>query len=191
MSMRGVFARGASVTVQRFCPRRLHLSSALPFGRGWGGVAAHLWLLKPILTPFLAGAVLEYILDPAVEWLVRRRIPRAAAAGLVLALLVAVLEPDPVRNLVAVGIVFGLGLLLESFVLTPWLVGQRIGLHPVAVVLALLAFGHAFGFFGVLLALPASAALLVGLRHLRDASFASPFYRDGAVRPTRQTGRAL
>ena len=46
--------------------------------------------------------------------------------------------------------------------------GKRIGLHPVAVIFALLAFGQIFGFFGVLLALPASAALLVGLRHLRS-----------------------
>lgn len=98
--------------------------------------------------------------------------------GLLLALVVAVLDPDPVRSLIVVGVVFGCGQLLESFVLTPWLVGQRIGLHPVAVVFALLAFGHVFGFFGVLLALPASAVLLVGLRHLRDAYFSSAFYRD-------------
>lgn len=98
--------------------------------------------------------------------------------GLLLALLVAVLEPDPVRSLIVVGVVFGFGQLSEGFVLTPWLVGQRIGLHPVAVVFALLAFGHVFGFFGVLLALPASAVLLVGLRHLRDAYFSSAFYRD-------------
>lgn len=98
--------------------------------------------------------------------------------GLALALLVAVLEPDPPRNLLIVGVVFGCGQLLEGFVLTPWLVGQRIGLHPVAVVFALLAFGHVFGFFGVLLALPASAVLLVGLRHLQEAYLASRFYRD-------------
>jgi predicted PurR-regulated permease PerM len=99
--------------------------------------------------------------------------------GLGLALLVAALQDSPVRNLVVVGIVFGCGQVLESFFLTPRIVGQRIGLHPVAVVFALLAFGHVFGFFGVLLALPASAVLLVGLRHLRDAYLASGFYRSG------------
>ncbi|MFM8291819.1 MAG: AI-2E family transporter [Planctomycetia bacterium] len=56
----------------------------------WLAVGAALlwivWLLGPILTPFLAGAVLAYILDPVVEWLVRRRVPRAAAAALVLLL---------------------------------------------------------------------------------------------------------
>ena len=60
----------------------------------------------------------------------------------------------------------------------PCLVGDRIGLHPLAVIFALLAFGQLFGFAGVLLALPASAALLVGLRHLRAAYVASPVYGD-------------
>ena len=99
--------------------------------------------------------------------------------GLALALMVAALQPDAARNLVVVAVVFGVGQLLESFVLTPRIVGQRIGLHPLAVVFALLAFGHVFGFFGVLLALPASAVLLVGLRHLKDAYVASPFYGAG------------
>jgi predicted PurR-regulated permease PerM len=102
--------------------------------------------------------------------------------GLVLALLAAAVQDHPVWNLVVVAVVFGLGQLLESFLLTPRIVGQRIGLHPVAVVFALLAFGHVFGFVGVLLALPASAVLLVGLRHLKDAYFASPFYRDAEGR---------
>jgi predicted PurR-regulated permease PerM len=48
--------------------------------------------------------------------------------------------------------------------LTPYLVGERIGLHPLAVIFALLAFGQLFGFFGVLLALPLAAMLAVGLR---------------------------
>jgi predicted PurR-regulated permease PerM len=71
------------------------------------------------------------------------------------------------HGLVAVAVVFGIGQLLESFVLTPRLVGERIGLHPVAVVFALLFFGSLFGFFGVLLALPAAAVTLVALRHAR------------------------
>ena len=63
-------------------------------------------------------------------------------------------------------------------VVTPLLVGERIGLHPVAVIFALLAFGQLFGFFGVLLALPASAVLLVGLRHLRAAYLAGSALRS-------------
>ena len=73
--------------------------------------------------------------------------------------------------------VYGIGQLLENYALVPWLVGTRIGLHPLAVIFALLAFGQLFGFAGVLLALPASAALLVGLRHLRAAYLDSPIYR--------------
>jgi predicted PurR-regulated permease PerM len=56
-------------------------------------------------------------------------------------------------------------------------VGDRIGLHPLAVIFALLAFGELFGFAGVLMALPASAALLVGLRHLRAEYVATELYR--------------
>lgn len=96
--------------------------------------------------------------------------------GLVLALIVAVLQPNLTHALIVVAVVFGFGQLLESFILTPRIVGQRIGLHPLAVIFALLAFGQVFGFFGVLLALPASAVLLVGLRHLRRAYLESPFY---------------
>jgi predicted PurR-regulated permease PerM len=73
--------------------------------------------------------------------------------------------------------VFAAGQLIEGFVVTPWLVGDRIGLHPVAVMFALLAFGHVFGFFGLLLALPASAAILVGLRHLQSRYASSRLYR--------------
>jgi len=77
----------------------------------------------------------------------------------------------------AVAAVYGVGQLLENYVLVPWLVGDRIGLHPLAVIFALLAFGELFGFAGVLLALPVSAALLVGLRHLRAAYLATDLYR--------------
>ncbi|TAK92505.1 MAG: AI-2E family transporter [Burkholderiaceae bacterium] len=99
------------------------------------------------------------------------------ALGLTLALLAAVLEPGGSTTVILVAVIYGLGQVVESFFLTPRLVGKRIGLSPVAVLFALLAFGQLFGFFGVLLALPASAALLVGLRHVRVAYLASDFYR--------------
>jgi predicted PurR-regulated permease PerM len=99
------------------------------------------------------------------------------ALGLVLALLVAALQFAGIGPIVAVLIVFGIGQLLESFLLTPFLVGSRIGLHPLAVIFALMAFGQLFGFFGILLALPASAALLVGLREVRGLYLASRFYQ--------------
>lgn len=97
-------------------------------------------------------------------------------SGLVLAVLAALLQGEGWSLLLGVGIVYGIGQVLESFGLTPYLVGERIGLHPLAVVFALLAFGELFGFVGVLIALPAGAAMLVGLRELRAAWFASPIY---------------
>lgn len=97
--------------------------------------------------------------------------------GLVLALLVALLQFKGMEPLIGVFIVYGIGQILEGFVLTPWLVGKRIGLHPLAVIFALLAFGQLFGFFGVLLALPASATLLVALREIRTLYYASHLYR--------------
>lgn len=88
-----------------------------------------------------------------------------SGAGLVLGTIAAVMQAPSLVPFV--WLVFGLGQLIEGFAVTPWLVGDRIGLHPVAVLFALLAFGQLFGFFGVLLALPASAAILVGLRHMQ------------------------
>lgn len=99
------------------------------------------------------------------------------ATGFLLALLVAALQFAGLGPIVAVLAIYGIGQLLESFLLTPYLVGERIGLHPLAVIFALMAFGQLFGFFGVLLALPASAALLVALRELRKLYLASRFYR--------------
>ena len=101
-----------------------------------------------------------------------------ALVGLFLATLAGINQFGSIFGLVGVWVVFGIGQLLEGFVVTPWLVGDRVGLHPVAVIFALLLFGHLFGFFGVLLALPASAALLVGLRRLRAKYLASDLYKS-------------
>ena len=73
--------------------------------------------------------------------------------------------------------VFGAGQILEGFVLTPRLVGKRIGLHPLAVIFSLLAFGQLFGFLGVLVALPVSAVLLVAIRRVRSGYLASHLYQ--------------
>jgi predicted PurR-regulated permease PerM len=101
------------------------------------------------------------------------------ALGSLFALVSGMLQLGPLPGLVATVVVYGIGQWLESFVLTPRLVGERIGLHPVAVILALLAFGALFGFVGVLVALPMSAVVAVGLRRLRRAWMASDFYRNG------------
>ena len=97
--------------------------------------------------------------------------------GLVLAVLAGVLQFSPSEALLMVAVVYGLGQLIESFVLTPRLVGERIGLHPLHVIFALMAFGQLFGFVGVLVALPASAVLLVAIRRLRAQYQASALYR--------------
>ncbi|MGQ0653200.1 MAG: AI-2E family transporter [Betaproteobacteria bacterium] len=96
--------------------------------------------------------------------------------GVVLATVSALLESGASTQLFWVWGAIALGQALEGMVITPLIVGERIGLHPVAVIFALLAFGQLFGFVGVLIALPASAALLVGLRHLRRAYLAGPLY---------------
>ncbi len=98
--------------------------------------------------------------------------------GLLLATLVALMQFSSIGGVIPVWIVFGIGQALEGMLVTPLLVGKRIGLHPVAVIFALLAFGQIFGFFGVLLALPASAALLVALRHLRNQYLNSSLYKE-------------
>ena len=84
--------------------------------------------------------------------------------GFLLGMLAALTQFSTPGAIIAVAIIFGVGQILEGFALTPYLVGDRIGLHPLAVIFALMAFGQLFGFVGVLLALPASAALLVALR---------------------------
>jgi predicted PurR-regulated permease PerM len=99
-------------------------------------------------------------------------------SGLVLATVAALMQFPSVAGVIPVWIVFAIGQTLEGTLVTPFLVGRRIGLHPVAVIFALLAFGQIFGFFGVLLALPASAALLVGLRHLGSRYLDSSLYKE-------------
>jgi len=96
--------------------------------------------------------------------------------GVFLATAAALLQFDNLTGVLWVWLAIGIGQALEGMAVTPLILGNRIGLHPVAVIFALLAFGQVFGFVGVLLALPASAVVLVGLRHLRAAYVASPLY---------------
>lgn len=78
-------------------------------------------------------------------------------------------------HLIAIVAVFMIGQALEGMVLTPLLVGDRIGLHPVAVIFAILAGGELFGFTGVLLALPVAAVIMVLVRHMHD------LYKDSNI----------
>jgi predicted PurR-regulated permease PerM len=97
--------------------------------------------------------------------------------GLILAILAGLLQFASIKALVMVAAVYGTGQVIEGFYLTPRLVGERIGLHPLAVIFALLAFGQLLGFVGVLIALPASAVLLVAIRRMRSGYFGSRLYQ--------------
>ena len=72
------------------------------------------------------------------------------------------------QHLAGVGVVFALGQVIESYWLTPKLVGDRIGLHPMAVIFAVMAGGTLFGFLGMLLALPVAAVANVLLRYAQE-----------------------
>lgn len=100
------------------------------------------------------------------------------ATALVLALISAALQIDSGVSFISIALLYLMGQALESFVLTPRLVGERIGLHPVLVVFALILFGDLFGFFGVLLALPMSAISLVIFRHAMASYKSSSWYRQ-------------
>ncbi len=97
--------------------------------------------------------------------------------GLLLALTAGLLQFTGWYGVIAVAIVYGTGQIVEGLYLTPRLVGERIGINPLMVIFALLAFGHLFGFVGVLIALPVSAVLAVAVRRLNSAWFASLLYR--------------
>ena len=99
--------------------------------------------------------------------------------GLTLALLTALLQGEGGWLLVEVVGVFTLGQLLSDLVLMPRLVGERIGLHPVLVIFAILVGGALFGFAGILLALPVAAACTVLVRYARERYLESRIYQEG------------
>ncbi len=96
--------------------------------------------------------------------------------GILVAGIAVLLQFQDAFYLIPVIVVFGIGQIFEGVVLTPIFVGDRIGLHPVAVIFAVLAGGQLFGFFGILLALPVAAVIMVLLRHAHDEYLKSVFY---------------
>lgn len=100
------------------------------------------------------------------------------ALAFILAVVLALLQFSSFADIIPVLVVFGIGQVVESYLLTPYLVGDRIGLHPAVVIFALMAGGQLFGFAGVLLALPVSAAVSIGLKHLKTSYFNSQAYLD-------------
>ncbi len=105
--------------------------------------------------------------------------------GIVFAIVAGLIQFGDPQVLIWIALVFGVGQMLEGMVLTPLLVGDKIGLHPVAVIFAILAGGQLFGFIGVLIALPVAAVIMVLLRHVHDRYVKSLLY--GAVADDEQT----
>src|SRR3569623_1219598 len=99
--------------------------------------------------------------------------------GVSFATIAVLMQYHDVFHLLLVFAVFGVGQTLESFVFTPWLVGDRIGLHPVTVIFAVMAGGLLFGFVGILLALPVAAVVGVLVRHMHQRYRASVLYAGG------------
>ncbi len=156
-----VIAKEVDAVVAEFLRGQLSVMLALSLFYSLG-----LWLagLESALSIGLIAGLLSFV--PYVGF----------ALAFAMAVILALLQFTSYVEVVPVLAVFGLGQIVESMVLTPFLVGDRIGLHPVVVMLALLAGGHLFGLAGVLLALPASAAIAVGLRHSKQSYLNSDTY---------------
>jgi predicted PurR-regulated permease PerM len=106
--------------------------------------------------------------------------------GFVAALVAALVQYGDWTHVLLVCGVFTVGQLLEGYVLVPRLVGGKIGLHPVAVIFAVLAGGHLFGFLGVLLALPAASVVVVVLRYVFARYRESNLYKAPAAPAERE-----
>ncbi len=102
--------------------------------------------------------------------------------GMLVAGVAAAMQFQELVPLLLVFAVFGVGQMLESFLLTPYLLGDRIGLHPVAVIFAVMAGGQLFGFVGILLALPVAAVIMVLLRHAHEEYVRSHLYGGASPR---------
>jgi predicted PurR-regulated permease PerM len=102
-----------------------------------------------------------------------------AIVGVTSACVAALSQFHELTPLIGVAVVFLIGQTLEGTVLTPKLVGDKIGLHPVAVIFSVMAGGQLFGFLGILLALPVASIIMVFLRHVHDIYRDSEFYGKG------------
>lgn len=86
---------------------------------------------------------------------------------LIASLIAATMQVGSTNAITGVLIVFLIAHAIENYLLTPYFIGERIGLHPVAVIFSVMAGGVLFGFFGILLALPVSAILMATFRFFR------------------------
>lgn len=107
-----------------------------------------------------------------------------AISGVAAGVIAAFVQYHDLMHVALVLGVFWIGHMLEAWVLAPNLVGDRIGLHPVAVIFAVLCGGHLYGFLGILLALPVAAVAMVLLRHAHERYLASSLYEVSTAEPT-------
>ncbi|HIA44736.1 MAG TPA: AI-2E family transporter [Methylococcales bacterium] len=101
--------------------------------------------------------------------------------GVVIACIAVIVQFQDIAQLMPVLAVFGVGQVIEGMLLTPWLVGDKIGLHPVTVIFAVLAGGQLFGFIGILIALPVASVIRVLFDHAHEKYTGSEFYRVKSV----------
>lgn len=102
-----------------------------------------------------------------------------SVTGVLMGVIAALVQYHDGLHVILVLTVFVVGNLLEGYVLVPRLVGEKIGLHPLAVIFAILAGGELFGFLGVLLALPIASVAMVLLRYAHERYRGSGLYRSG------------
>lgn len=99
-------------------------------------------------------------------------------SGLMFAMFIGLSQFSGAGNLLAIFIVFAIGHILEGGLVTPFMVGGRIGLNPIMIILSLMVFGKLFGLIGVLLALPLSTITVVLLRHAKQYYKSTHYYKD-------------
>ncbi len=99
-------------------------------------------------------------------------------SGFVIGMIVALVQWPNWTPIIITFVIFLVGQFLEGYVLSPKLVGESVGLHPVWLIFSLFAFGYLMGFVGLLIAIPLAAAVGVLLRFALSQYFASPFYTD-------------
>ncbi|MBT9567999.1 MAG: phosphoribosylaminoimidazolesuccinocarboxamide synthase [Thiobacillus sp.] len=177
-----MMSRLASLTPRGWMPAvsRIARSMDTVIGEFLRGQVAVMAALSAYYAIALWAAGLNYALPIGILTGVLSFVPFLGfGLGMILALLVALLQFTDWIGVAWIAGIYLAGQVLESYVITPRLVGERVGLHPVAIIFALAAFGQLFGFVGVLLAVPMAAVLLVALRELRGVYEASAFYRGG------------
>ena len=149
------------------------------FVRGQGIVCL---VLGTLYSVGLSAAGLNYGLLIGIGTGIMTFVPVVGTAlGLITASIVALMQGWPDLSLLAIVVgIFALGQALDSGFLSPRIVGPKIGLHPVALILALFVFSYLFGFVGVLVAVPMAAAVGVLIRYGLELYLASPMYRGNS-----------